>query len=225
MLKRLGLIVLSLALGLFVYSFVVVYQAGLYADSVVLKDYENGKWRIYGEEERDLTLKIDDFKVYQIGWLLRIQDPNYFDHDGIDLSTPGAGLTTVTQSIVKKLYFNQFSPGVRKYKQSLIARFVVNERLDKNEQLRIFVNSVYMGVLEGEEIYGLAQSSRAYFGKELNQLNDDEYLSLVAMLIGPNPFRVLSEPENNRDRVSRIKAVLSGEYKPKCLTDVYYNRK
>lgn len=224
MIKRLGILISVLLLGLLVYSLVVVYQARFYTDEVILSDYKRGKWRIYEGEERGLRTKVADLSPDRLNWLLKVQDPGFYRHNGIDLSTPGAGLTTITQSIVKKLYFNQFTPGIRKYKQSLIARFVVNEKLKKNEQLEIFINAVYMGSVAGNQLYGLAQSSQVYYGKEVSQLDDDEYLSLVAMLIGSDQFNVLAAPEKNRERMARIKALISGEYEPKELTDLYYDR-
>jgi membrane carboxypeptidase/penicillin-binding protein len=224
MLKKIGIVFFLFIIGIFAYSIGVVFQAASYADEVILKDYGKGEWRIYGGEKRLITLSVEDLNQKQIDWLLKIQDPGFYGHKGIDLLTPGAGLTTVTQSIVKKLYFKEFKPGYRKYKQSLIARFVVNKKLKKNEQLEIFLNSVYMGSLNGVEIYGLSKASQVYYRKSFKQLSDDEYLSLIAMLIGPNQFSILKEPKKNKERVSRIKAVLTGEYKPRELTDVYYNR-
>jgi membrane carboxypeptidase/penicillin-binding protein len=224
MIKKSGIAISLILIGVFIYSAGVISQAETYTEEVILNDHQFGVWRIYGGKEYPLTLKIGDLTQKQIDWMLTIQDPGFYGHNGIDLSTPGAGLTTISQSIVKKLYFKAFKPGIRKFKQSLIARFVVNNQLTKNQQLEIFINSVYMGSLEGKKIYGLAQSSQIYFGKEVSQLSEKEYLSLIAMLIGPDRFNVLEAPEKNRERVSRIKAVLSGAYKPSELTDVYYNR-
>lgn len=36
--------------------------------------------------------------------LLAIEDPAFYNHRGVDLSTPGAGMTTITQGLVKLLY-------------------------------------------------------------------------------------------------------------------------
>jgi hypothetical protein len=44
------------------------------------------------------------------------------------------------------------------------------------------------------------------------------------MLIGPDEFSVKFRPDRNRARVERIKKVLSGEYKPRGLRDVYYGQ-
>jgi len=224
MIKKLVTGILLSLIGVCIYSFIVIFQANIYTEDVVLSDYKNGIWRIHEGKEHPLILKTEDMSREQLRWLLKIQDPGFYEHNGIDLFTPGAGLTTITQSIVKKLYFKEFKPGFKKIKQSLIARLVVNEMLNKNQQLEIFINSVYMGNVNGEEIYGLSQSSQAYYGKEVFNLSEDEYLSLVAMLIGPNQFSLLENIEMNRERADRIRAVISGKYQPKALTDVYYNR-
>jgi len=71
---------------------------------------------------------------------------------------------------------------------------------------------------------GFADMAKTYFGKQLNELTDDKYLSLEAMLIAPNQFNVKYHSEQNRARVEKIKKVLFGEYQPKGLCDVYYGQ-
>ena len=44
----------------------------------------------------------------------------------------------------------------------------------------------------------------------------------IAMLVMPGTFHLLDHPEWNQERSRRIKALLSGEYKPKGLMDQYY---
>ena len=173
---------------------------------------------------RLLKLKARDLSRDQIRWLIKIQDPDFYNHGGIDLQTPGAGLTTITQSIIKKLYFKKFKLGVKKFKQSLIAVFIVDKLLEKDKQLTIFINSVYMGNLQGKDLFSFNDAAKAYFDKEFSQLTDNEYLSLVAMLLGPDKFNTLTNAEENEKRVVRIKVVISGEYLPRELSDVYYHR-
>jgi membrane carboxypeptidase/penicillin-binding protein len=165
MFKKTAIVFFLLVIGIFAYSFWVVFQAASYTEDVILIDYRKGEWRIFEAAKRQMTLSKEDLSQKQIDWLLKIQDPGFYAHKGVDLSTPGAGLTTITQSIVKKLYFKEFKPGFRKYKQSIIAIFVVNQMLEKDEQLEIFLNSVYMGSPNGNEIYGLSKASQAYYGK------------------------------------------------------------
>lgn len=81
----------------------------------------------------------------QLEILLKVEDPHFFEHKGVDLFTPGAGITTITQGLVKQLYFDQFKPGIAKIKQTLIAVCVLDLLMSKEDQLRLFINTVYLG--------------------------------------------------------------------------------
>lgn len=223
MIKKLVIVLFISIIGLGAYSALVLHQAKSYTEKVVLPDLKAGMWRLQDGSPRVLTIRANDLSASQKQWLYAIQDPNFESHNGMDLSTPGAGLTTITQSMVKKLFFNKFKKGLAKYKQTLIAVFVVDDAIGKNDQLEIFLNSVYMGSVEDKPIYGFNDASRNYFKKDFSTLSDDEYLSLVAMLIAPNTYHVINDAEKNRDRVSRLKKVISGDYKPENLMDVYYD--
>ena len=54
-------------------------------------------------------------------WLLIVEDPTFETHEGIDLTTPGAGITTITQSLSKRLAFDDFQPGIAKLRQTAYA--------------------------------------------------------------------------------------------------------
>jgi len=154
--------------------------------------------------------------------LLKVEDPGFYGHSGIDVSSPGQGMTTITQGLVKLLYFDPFRPGFAKIEQSLIARFVLNRHLSKDQQLTLFINHAYLGARAGRQIHGFAEASLVYFGKPFDQLSRDEYIGLIGMLIGPNEFR----PDNARvynERVARIKALLAGQCKPTGVFDPLYD--
>jgi len=154
--------------------------------------------------------------------LLKVEDPGFYGHHGIDISSPGQGMTTITQAVVKLLYFDPFRPGFAKIEQSLIARFVLDRHLSKDQQLVLFINHAYFGTHGDQQIYGFADASQTYFGKLFAQLSMDEYIGLISMLIGPNEFR----PDNPRaynERVARIKALLAGQCKPTGVFDPLYS--
>ncbi len=222
--KKLALISSMSVIAFSIYSIIVIHQAKQYTKEVVLPDIQSGMWRIYSTQERGLKIKYEEISKLRREWLISIQDPNFSAHNGFDLNTPGADLTTITQSIVKKLYFKSFKPGFSKYRKTLIAIFVVDKELSKREQFEVFINSSYMGIFQGKEIYGFFEAAKVYFNKNISEIIDDEYLSLIAMLIGPNLYDISSERIKNTERVFKIKSVLSGKYIPKNLMDVYYNR-
>jgi Transglycosylase len=154
--------------------------------------------------------------------LLKVEDPGFYGHSGIDVSSPGQGMTTITQGLVKLLYFDPFRPGFAKIEQSLIARFVLNRHLNKDQQLTLFINHAYLGAHGGRQIHGFAEASLAYFGKPFDTLGRDEYIGLVGMLIGPNEFRP-DNPGAYNERVARIKALLAGQCKPTGVFDPHYS--
>jgi membrane peptidoglycan carboxypeptidase len=166
-------------------------------------------------------LRPEDLSQERLHMLLAVEDPGFYTHHGIDLTSPGAGYTTITQGLVKHLYFAHFHPGLAKWKQSLVA-LVFDHQVSKQDQLHLFLNSVYLGNWQGREIYGFDAAAHAYFNKPFAQLTDDEYLSLVAMVVGPNEFHVRNRPDRNADRVARIQRLLAGACKPAGMADVYY---
>ena len=71
-----------------------------------------------GKEALDITLQ--NIPSNRVEMMLKVEDPNFYSHKGIDYSTPGAGLTTLTQALAKFLYFENFKPGFMKIEQTLI---------------------------------------------------------------------------------------------------------
>jgi len=189
-----------------------------------VKDLHEFKWRKLNGTARKIDISIRDLNERQIEILLKVQDPGFYDHNGIDLSTPGAGLTTITQAIVKKLYFENFKSGIAKIKQSLIARFVVDDLISKDDQITLFLNMMYFGKVDGKPIVGLKSAARAYYQKSINTLSEDHYISLIAVIVMPGTFHILDHPEWNKDRTNRIKALVAGKYIPKGLMDQYYGK-
>lgn len=173
---------------------------------------------------KNVTLKINDLSQWQLYVLLAVEDPDFYHHSGVDFKTPGAGLTTITQGLVKLFYFEDFKPGIAKLKQSVIARFALNMLTSKNDQLTLFINYVNLGEIDGKNVAGLDNAALGYYRKSLSQLNNDEYISLIAMIIAPENFHIINHKKQNMERCERIKKVLAGTYKPKSLMDVYYDK-
>ena len=167
-------------------------------------------------------LNTSDLNPERLAWLIKIEDPAFFRHQGVDLSTPGAGMTTITQGLVKLLYFpDGFRAGVSKIRQTLIAEYGLDAQVSKDDQLRLLLNIAYFGEVAGQSVHGFGQASHVYFGKEFDQLSDEQYLELVAMLMGPNAFKPGSQAL--AERMRRIHEYLAGARKPASLLDVEYN--
>lgn len=48
-----------------------------------------------------MKLELEDLSAEQLDALLKIQDPNFYKHQGVDFETPGTGITTISQGLVK----------------------------------------------------------------------------------------------------------------------------
>lgn len=226
--KRVGMFLLmGLIIVVFsfsIYSFAVVYNAREYTRLVVLPDLNSSRWRPFQGTAIDFGIKAGDMPDHFIKLLLKVQDPGFYFHNGIDLSTPGAGLTTITQAIVKKLYFHEFQSGFMKLKQSLIARFVVHQMISKDDQITLFLNSMFFGMIDNMPQVGLQNAAGGFFHKYAKDLSKDEFISLIAIIVSPNTFNLRDHPAWNKLRSDRIRKLESGEYTPKHLMDQYYGK-
>jgi len=211
MLKISALIIIGITIIILTYSVYIIYQAKQKTPSIL-------KIALSSE---NIILKKSDLTQRQLEILLKVEDPNFYKHNGSDLSTPGGGITTITQAVVKQLYFKKFKPGLLKLKQILIAIFVLTPATQKDDIINIFLNRVYLGNIN-EPIYGFNSAAKKYYNKDFKDLTENEFISLVAMIIAPNTFHIINFPERNLNRVERIKLLIDEKYKPKGLMDLYY---
>ena len=152
--------------------------------------------------------------------LLQVQDPGFWIHAGIDLMTPGAGITTVTQSLAKRVGFEDFRPGLRKIRQSGYA-LGLERRLSKRQIIALFLDTVEMGRGPNGWMTGFYDAGEAVFGRSVARLDDRKFLSLVAVMISPARFDLRLNDPALAERVGRIERLISGRCTPNGLSDVW----
>lgn len=174
----------------------------------------------------------------QTDMLLRIEDPTFFDHAGLDVSR-GQGLTTITSSLARSIFLSgKDLDGASGVFQSLyravfacckqidlgrdVMALVLDRHVSKERQLRLYVSTVYMGSHERKAVTGLGAAAKVYFGKELADLSADEFMTLVAMIKSPNVHHPVRGAGELALRVSRIKRVLAGTCAPDGWFDTDY---
>jgi membrane carboxypeptidase/penicillin-binding protein len=138
--------------------------------------------------------------------LLVVQDPTFYRHNGIGLVDGPLGHTTLTQALGKGLFFKIFTPGLLRYRkiELMIAAWAFDRRVPKTRQLQLYLNRAGFGSFEAHEILGFPAAARAFFGKDLQRLTDEDYLGLLAMLEAPNRYHVLRDARANAVRVHNI---------------------
>jgi membrane carboxypeptidase/penicillin-binding protein PbpC len=209
--KQLGALLLLAAFGLIAWESYALWRAERQTPAIL------ASWRGKALPPHLVMLTPEQREI-----LLVVEDPGFDMHKGIDLTTPGQGLTTITQALVKFFYFERFRPGFAKIEQSLIARFILHNHMSKEEQLKLFVSHARFGTFNGQEVTGFAQAAEAYFGKPFHRLTREDYIGLVSMLIAPNEVRP-DKPAAFGERVARIDALLAKRCAPSGLLDTLYS--
>jgi monofunctional biosynthetic peptidoglycan transglycosylase len=171
--------------------------------------------------------------------LLRVEDPTFRKHHGIDPFAAGQGRVTISRALVRMLYLDRYDlsgiAGGLQGMYRLVNRVggpvdlgpdvmapVVDARLGKTRQLQLYLQHVYMGKHGSRQIYGFPDAARAYFGKDARQLSRREVVTLVAMMVGPNRFHPVRRRDALAERVRRIERLLRGACRPRGMRDVYY---
>jgi membrane carboxypeptidase/penicillin-binding protein len=172
--------------------------------------------------------------------LLRVEDPAFRKHKGIDLFTAGQGRVTITRSLAQVLYLYRYDlsgaagigqkvfrfvdrvTGLANLAPDVMA-LVLNKHVSKDRQLRLFMQHVYMGTLEGQPVYGFANAARLYFGKRRVRDLSRRYVTvLVGMMVSPDRFHPIDHPDALGERALRIERLLRRQCQPRGVTDVYY---
>lgn len=152
--------------------------------------------------------------------VLKVQDPGYREHGGVDFATPGAGLTTLTQSLAKRLAFEDFKPGIGKIRQTGYA-LGLEQVLDKTQIYALWLDTLEMGNGPDGWMTGFFRASRSIFQKEPTALSDSEFQALVAVLIAPGRYDLRAPSEDLRERIRRIDRLVAGQCAPVDHGDVW----
>lgn len=152
--------------------------------------------------------------------LLRVEDPAFETHNGVDLSSPGAGITTLTQSLAKRLAFERFRPGLGKLRQTTYA-LGLERRLTKEQIAALALDTAQMGRGPDGWMQGFYTASGDIYGRAPEALTEAEFLRLVAVLIAPARYDLQRPDPELDDRVGRITRLVHETCEPTGPRDVW----
>lgn len=154
--------------------------------------------------------------------LLQVQDPAFASHSGVDFTTAGAGLTTISQSLSKRLAFDDFKPGIGKIRQTGYA-FGLEAHLSKEEIFALWLDTVEMGRGPDGWMTGFHEASEAIYQNQPSALSDEQFLRLVAVLIAPGSYDLRAEDAKLDERVARITRLVANQCSAASNRDVWLN--
>jgi len=162
--------------------------------------------------------KIKFENIPAIFWkgLIGIEDERFLHHKGIDFKSLlrafihdirvmrlEQGGSTLTQQIVKNLFYTNEKKFSRKLKEMIVAVYL-ESIYEKEKILEAYFNEVIWGGKQGIKIKGLYSASLFYFSKKPEFVNPYEAAILIALLKGPNYYNPLTREERLRSRADLV---------------------
>ena len=160
---------------------------------------------------QDLTRRkdycsLDRLPKRLISMLLIAEDDEFYRHNGINIRAIKEAIqlnceekklitsgSTITQQLVKNLYFTFHKRLWRKLQEALLSQ-LAERKLSKNEILEMYLNIIYYGCGQ----YGILSASDYYFGKKPEDLSVNQMFMLIRILNAPTSNNPLTHPENYR---------------------------
>lgn len=135
------------------------------------------------------------------GAIISSEDGKFFQHPGYDVEELSdaidkgivkkrkkkklRGASTITQQLIKNLYFQNDRSFWRKTKEMALTLWI-EDHVDKKKILETYLNVIEYG----EGIYGIRQASRHYFKKGPDRLTARESAFLAMLLPSPKKYAV-----------------------------------
>ena len=149
--------------------------------------------------ERRVQLQFADFPKPMVNAFLSAEDKTFWTHGGVDYTgLVGAvfdyvtkigsgerarGGSTITQQVAKNILIgNEYSLG-RKLKEMIVARRI-EQVLTKQQILELYLNEIPLG----RQSFGVQAASRAYFSKDVGELQLHEAAFLAILPKAPETY-------------------------------------
>ncbi len=185
-----------------------LFSADDYKPPLVSSVYsEDGKLVAEFWKEKRYPVKLSEVPPVVRNSFIAAEDSAFYSHPGLDpfsiarafIANMRSGETkqggsTITQQVVKNLLLSPEKKIARKIKEAILS-YQIEKRLTKDEILEIYLNQIFFG----NQAYGVKAAARAYYHKELNQLNLAESTMLAGLPKAPSKF----SPLKNYQRAKR----------------------
>lgn len=174
--------------------------------SIILDD-EGVEWARFARDKRE-PIDIELLPQHLIDAFIAAEDRAFFSHCGISFKgiirsllinlyngRTVQGASTITQQLVKLLYFTSSKTVWRKIKEQIVA-VVVEQQYSKHQILQTYLNHVYFGC----GIYGVEAASQRFWSKSASELTIDEAALLAGIVKNPGNYCPLVFPRSGQQR-------------------------
>lgn len=192
----------------------------------ILLDDEGKEWARFELDRREFT-KFEQIPKHLIQAFIAAEDRDFFKHTGIspkgilrsifiNLRSGGIvqGASTITQQLVKLLYFDSKRTFKRKIKEQCFA-LLVERQFSKEQILELYLNHIYFGC----GIYGVEAASQRFFGKAVSEISIGQAAVLASVVKSPANYCPLLCPlsaQKRRDLILGLMLQMNFITKEEC---------
>ena len=145
--------------------------------------------------ERRVELAFNEFPKQLIDAYRAAEDKTFFEHGGVDYpgilraiftnftSSRKVGASTITQQVAKNLLIGNEASYSRKVKEAILA-YRIEAVLTKEQIIELYLNQIALG----RNSFGVQAASRAYFDKDVGELNLAEMAFLAILPKAPETY-------------------------------------
>lgn len=157
-------------------------------------------------QSRENYTKIEDISDDLKAAIVAVEDHRFYEHSGIDLvslfhsiyvdfmsKSLDYGGSTITQQVIRNIYFTQEKSPIRKIAEFFIA-LDLEKAYSKDEILELYLNIIYFG----NGYYGIYNASYGFFNKSPEDLNMYESTYLAGLPNAPSIYSQNSELAEQR---------------------------
>ncbi len=149
----------------------------------------------------------EDFPEFMKKAVVAVEDRRFYSHSGLDAKSIGRaiyrdilsrskaeGASTITQQLARSVFLSNEKTASRKIKEIFIAT-AIEDKYTKEAILNMYLNEIYMG----RGCTGMGIAARAYFGKDVADLNKAEIAALVGIIQSPEYY----QPDRNMEGLKK----------------------
>ena len=169
-----------------------------------------------GKREKRRIVRFSDIPKVLIDAVISTEDKRFFQHAGFDplriiksaytdvrKRRTAEGASTLSMQVARMFWLTQEKTWKRKAAEVLIT-LQLEQKLSKEQIFEYYANQVPLGWRGSFALHGFGEAARAYFGKDITQINLPEAALLAGLIQQPNWLNPFRHPERALDRRNNV---------------------